>query len=233
MNIGVAKRVQQEERGRALMCNRARPSGDASGDASGDSMRPGPMSADVAGAESRASFKENAHCNADPGISAGDPFREMCYDALDSIRAGKCDATALCAMQIEPEGDIVQLPQLGDLDTLAAFVQTSFAPLIDEFDANSMHDEHDVHLFGKFETLTETFKCKNVSRGVRLCTAEAPSDIKPTGCDKSAALAGFSESGNGFQMLVEKSLVKKRAVCSVCGGKGHNKRSCFHVMNLR
>ena len=201
MNIGVLKRVQPEERGRALVCNRAGPSGDASsdapGDAPGDSMRPGPMSAEAARAESCASFKENARCNCDPCIPAGGPAREMYYDALDNIRTGKCDSAALCAMQIEVEGDIVQLPKLGDLDTLAAFVQTSFVPFMHEFEANSM------------------------------------SDSVSTGYDTHSALSGFSESGNGFDTHVQKSLVKKRTVCSLCGGQGHNKRSCFNIMTLR
>jgi hypothetical protein len=65
-------------------------------------------------------------------------------------------------MEIEPEGDIVQLPQLGDLDTLANYVQTSLMPFIHEFDANSMLDEQDVQRVGKLETPTVAF-CKHAS----------------------------------------------------------------------
>jgi hypothetical protein len=65
-----------------------------------------------------------------------------------------------------------------------------------------------------------------------LCTANAPSDFLPTVYDTSA-LSSFSETGKGFDMDFEKSSVKKKAVCSACGGQGHNKRSCFNIMNLR
>jgi hypothetical protein len=247
MNAGVAKSAQQEERRRALpqgpMRDRAGPSGDDMragllpqgpmrnrAGPSGDDMRAGPMSAEVTGTEFCASFKENLQRNADPCIPAG----ESCPDALDNIRAGKCDPAALCAMEIEPEGDIVQLPQLGDLDTLANYVQASLMPFIHEFDANSMLDEQDVQRVGKLETPTVAF-CKHASFCVRLRTAEASSDSIPipTGYDTSAALTGFSEICNGFSMQFEKSFVKKKGVCSVCGAQGHNKRSCFKIMNLR
>jgi hypothetical protein len=148
MNIAVAKAMQPEERVRVVAQESVRHPDTPFGDASAAAM-----SVELTGTEFCVSFKENSRCNADACIPTGDG---MCLAALENIPACKFDPAALCAMQIEPEGDIVQLPKLGDIDTLAAFVQASFVPLIHDFDGNQMHEEHDAQRVGKLETVAGT-----------------------------------------------------------------------------
>jgi hypothetical protein len=124
MNTGVPKPALAAARAPALSRGPAsKPAGDTR--------------AEVAG-ELDASSEENSKENSRSNLCI-----PACERVLDSTRAGKCDPATLCLAQIEPQGDIVQLPQLGDLDTLAAFVQASFAPFSHEFDAGPVHDEQD------------------------------------------------------------------------------------------